>query len=102
MLQISKVTGYLFLVTLFFIIVSSGHDMWDGVIASYGFEVNDISGSRASMLAHGWYLQHFLHLILFELASNLQITFFQISSATSLVLIGLMAREVMLLSKKIF
>jgi hypothetical protein len=98
----TKITGYLFLVILFFIIGYSGHDMWDGVIASYGFEVNDISGSRASMLAHGWYLQHFLHLILFELASNLQITFFQISSATSLVLIGLMAREVMLLSKKIF
>ena len=43
MLQISKVTGYLFLVTLFFIIVSSGHDMWDGVVTSYGFEVNNIS-----------------------------------------------------------
>jgi len=98
----TKITGYLFLVILFFIIGYSGHDMWDGVVTSYGHEVNDISGSRASMLAHGWYLQHFLDLILFELASNLQITFFQISSATSLVLIGLMAREVMLLSKKIF
>ena len=57
----TKITGYLFLVILFFIIGYSGHDMWDGVVTSYGFEANDISGSRASMLAHGWYLQHFLH-----------------------------------------
>ena len=102
MLQISKVTGYLFLVTLFFIIVSSGHDMWDGVVTSYGFEVNNISGSSATMLAHGWYLQHFLHLVLFDLADNLQVTFFQISSFVSFVLIALMAREVLFLSKKIF
>ena len=102
MLQISKVTGYLFLVIIFFTIVSSGHDMWDGVITSYGFEANDISGSSVTMLAHGWYLQHFLHLVLFDLADNLQVTFFQISSFVSFVLIALMAREVLFLSKKIF
>ena len=102
MLQISKVTGYLFLGILFFTIVSSGHDMWDGVVTSYGFEANNISGSSATMLAHGWYLQHFLHLALFELADNLQVTFFQISSFVSFVFIALMAREVVFLSKKIF
>ena len=98
----TKIIGYLFLVIIFFIIVSSGHDMWDGIVASYASEVNDISGSRASMLAHGWYLQHFMHVIMFQLAANLHLTFFQISSALSLVLIVLMAREVILLSKKVF
>jgi hypothetical protein len=98
----TKIFGLAILPILFFIIGFSNHDMWDGALTSYAFEVNNISGSRLTLLDHGWYLQHFLHLILFKLASNLYLTFFQLSTLASLLFTLLMAREVLLLSKNVF
>ena len=39
----TKIFGFSILAILFFIIGSSNHDMWDGAITSYGFEISDIS-----------------------------------------------------------
>lgn len=98
----TKIVGVSILAILFFVIGSANHDMWDGAITSYGFEINDISGSKLALFNHGWYLQHFLHLIIFKLASSLSLTFFQLSAFISLIFTLLMSREVLLLSKNIF
>ncbi|MDC0080030.1 hypothetical protein OAJ62_03550 [Pseudomonadota bacterium] len=98
----TKIFGFSILAILFFIIGSSNHDMWDGAITSYGFEISDISGSKQALIDHGWYLQYFLHLILFKLSDSLHLTFFQLSTFVSLILTMFMSREVLLLSKNIF
>ena len=46
----TKIVGLSVLAILFFVIGSANHDMWDGAITSFGFEINDISGSKLALL----------------------------------------------------
>ena len=82
-LKLSEYLGYGLLAAIFFIISQSSMDMWDGVIASYGSEVGNIEGLRASLLTHGWHLQYFLYTIMFWLASFGAITFFKLATFLS-------------------
>jgi hypothetical protein len=99
--KLSEYLGYGLLAAIFFIISQSSMDMWDGVIASYGSEVGNIEGLRASLLPYGWHLQYFLYTLMFWLTSFGTITFFKLATFLSFLSTALLAREIFIFTNRV-